>query len=730
MMIRAVCCLLALLCASLPAAAAPEPRIGLVLSGGGARGLAHIGVLRVLEELHVPVHAITATSMGSIVGGAYASGLGVDEMQARVLKIDWNDLFQDDPPREQRPMRRRQDDRRPLVNATLGYGGGQFKLPKGAVNGQKLGIFLRQLVSNAEDIERFDALPVPFRAVATDLVNGQMKVFDRGDLALAMRASMSVPSAFAPVEIDNHLYVDGGLTRNLPVDIARQMGVDVIIAVNLGTPLLPREDLQSLLGVTVQMISILTEQNVQASLGQLDKRRDVLVLPQLDGISSADFSKAREAIAAGEAATRAAAAQLRRYSIAPERWTAWSAARTQHRPPITQIDEVVVEGLERVNPAVARDVLNPPKGAGVGREELERHVGELYGYGDFERIDYRVRREGGKDLAIVDAVEKSWGPTYLRFGLGLSSEANGDATYGLRASALTTWINPLGAEWRTDLLFGSTQSVGTEFYQPLVPGGAYYLAPWAEFRNRDMSIFVNDDRVARYRVKTLTAGLDFGMTLGDRAELRFGAYRGTTRDDVDVGLTLFPEVSRDDGGLRLRLAYDTLDSLDFPHQGSRGLFEVTDSLGSFGAEQDYLRTQLDWTTAWTFGKGTLLATFSYGDTVSGRLPFDEQFVLGGIGRLSGYRTEQLRGERMLFGRLAYLQRLGEVARMPYYFGGTLEYGRMWQNARQESILDQGQDHSSASLMFGIDSFLGPAFLSYGIGDDGQQNVYLLLGRPW
>ncbi|WP_413894639.1 patatin-like phospholipase family protein, partial [Candidatus Skiveiella danica] len=166
-------------------------------------------------------------------------------------------------------------------------------LPKGAVNGQKLGIFLRQLVSNAEDIERFDALPVPFRAVATDLVNGQMKVFDRGDLALAMRASMSVPSAFAPVEIDNHLYVDGGLTRNLPVDIARQMGVDVIIAVNLGTPLLPREDLQSLLGVTVQMISILTEQNVQASLGQLDKRRDVLVLPQLDGISSADFSKAR-----------------------------------------------------------------------------------------------------------------------------------------------------------------------------------------------------------------------------------------------------------------------------------------------------------------------------------------------------------------------------------------------------------------------------------------------------
>mgnify|MGYP001232439551 CR=1 FL=1 len=105
-------------------------------------------------------------------------------------------------------------------------------------------------------------------------------------------------------------------------------------------------------------------------------------------------------------------------------------------------------------------------------------------------------------------------------------------------------------------------------------------------------------------------------------------------------------------------------------------------------------------------------------------------MLGGIGRLSGYRTEQLRGERMLFGRLAYLQRLGEVARMPYYFGGTLEYGRMWQNARQESILDQGQDHSSGSLMFGIDSFLGPAFLSYGIGDDGQQNVYLLLGRPW
>ena len=243
-----------------------HPRIGLVLSGGGARGAAHIGVLKVLQELRIPIHAIAGTSMGSLVGGGYAAGLPAEELERRVTAVDWDNLFNDAPPRKGWPARRKQQTVNPTWDFTIGVRNGQFALPKGAISGQKVQLFFNDLVKGAETAQDFDDLPIPFRAVATNLENGEMKVFDRGPLPVAMRASMSVPGLFAPMEWDNNLYVDGGLVRNLPIDVARTMGVDVVIAVNLGSGYLPRDQLGTILGVTGQMIAILTEQNVQVSL--------------------------------------------------------------------------------------------------------------------------------------------------------------------------------------------------------------------------------------------------------------------------------------------------------------------------------------------------------------------------------------------------------------------------------------------------------------------------------
>ncbi len=333
------------------AVAKPRPRIGLVLSGGGARGAAHIGVLKVLEELRVPVDYIAGTSMGSIVGGSYASGNTIDQMLIDISTIKSAALASDAPPRQDVSFRRKQDDLKNFVGPEVGIRKGSLLLPKGVVTGVGLEAVLRDLAKVKGSVN-FDNLPIPFRAVATDIGTGKMVVFRSGDLAAVMRASMSVPGAIAPAEVDGKSLVDGGLTRNLPVDVARDMGADVVIAVNLGTPLMRPDQISSLLGVTGQMINILTEQNVQASLASL-KPGDILIVPELGDYSSTDFDHMPDTVPIGEAAARKVADLLSRYSLTPQQYEEHRRRQKGDTVADTRpVNEIRVEGLKRVNPEV------------------------------------------------------------------------------------------------------------------------------------------------------------------------------------------------------------------------------------------------------------------------------------------------------------------------------------------------------------------------------------------
>ncbi len=346
----------------LAAVQTPRPRIGLVLSGGGARGAAHIGVLKVLEELRVPVDVIAGTSMGSIVGGSYASGQTVAAMTRDVANIKTEMLARDQPPRQEISIHLKQEDWLDYIGPQFGFRDGSLLLPKGAITGVALEAVLRDLALAKGD-SNFDKLPIPFRAIATDVVSGQMTVLRSGDLATAMRASMSVPGAIAPVQIDGKMLVDGGLTRNLPVDVARAMGADVIIAVNLGTPLLKRDQITSALSVATQMLNILTEQNVQASLASL-KPTDVLILPELGSFSAGDFDNMPSTIPIGEAAARKVADQLRRYSLPPQQYAAHRQGQVRVVAEDTRrIDEIRVEGLSRVNEEVVIQSMETSAGA-------------------------------------------------------------------------------------------------------------------------------------------------------------------------------------------------------------------------------------------------------------------------------------------------------------------------------------------------------------------------------
>ncbi len=710
-----------------------RPRIGLVLSGGGARGAAHIGVLEVLEELRVPIDLITGTSMGSIVGGSYASGQTVDNMARDVQQIKTETLARDQPPRAEISVHLKQEDWLDFIGPQFGYRDGSLLLPKGAITGVALEAVLRELALAKGDWN-FDKLPIPFRAIATDVVSGQMTVLKSGDLATAMRASMSVPGAIAPVTIDGKMLVDGGLTRNLPVDVARAMGADVVIAVNLGTPLLPRDQIASAFSVALQMLNILTEQNVQASLASL-KPSDVLILPELGDFSAGDFDNMPSTIPIGEAAARKVAEQLRRYSLPPEQYAEHRARQVRVAVADTRpVDEIRVEGLERVNEQVVVQRMETTAGAPLDVATLDLDMRRIYGRGDFEHVGYQLIDEPGHRILAVQAVEKSWGPTYVRFGLGLSSDFRGDNAFNLLASIRRTWLNRLGGEWRADVQVGNDGMFFTEFYQPVVPSQYFFIAPRLTWLRGPADIYGGpdgDNLTARYNVDIATAGVDLGTLFTKYGELRVGLFGGRADADLQVGSPVLAKygIKRDVGALRTRLFIDQLDSVSFPRSGYHLDAQVLASSTQLGASDSYNRWNLLFTAARSFGAHTFNVALAGGGAVGGNpLPGYDYLSYGGFMRMTGYRDGQLRNDAMSYGRLTYMHRLLQVPLLEgVYGGGSLEVGRFGSPLVPTGI--QG-NLASGSLFLAADTPLGPAYLAYGRTWDGNSNVYFFLGRPW
>jgi NTE family protein len=706
-----------------------RPRIGLVLAGGGAKGSAHIGVLKVLEELRVPIDAIAGTSMGALVGGGYASGLTAAEMDEAVTSVDWNQLFDDDPPRAEWPMRRKEESLRPTFGFSIGRRDGKFRLPKGAISGQEVLLYLSQLTKGAEGVEHFDQLPIPFRAIATDLETGEMVVLDQGPLPLAMRASMAVPGVFAPLETEERIYVDGGLVRNLPVDIARAMDVDRLIVVKLDSDPPTREQLSTVLGSIGQMVNFVFAQNEERSLTEIDPTRDILVRPQLGDIGSGDFNRGREAITTGVEAARRVSDQLARLGVSPEEYEAWRRSVARRRQPVERIDEVRVVGLERVSADLFEPVVERHRGKPLDRPQLEKDLNRLYGRGDFERVNYRIEREDGRNLLIVDALEKAWGPGYLSFGLGLTSDFEGDNRFGLRATYRQTWINTLGGEWLSTINLGNEPQLFSEFYQPFNDARSLFVAPYLDLGKLPLSVFLKGDRVARYDIARYRLGLDLGATIGRFAELRLGLMAGQVDASVDTGSPLVPEVQNNETGLRGRLLYDTRDSGGLARSGNfieASLFAPLDSLG---ADEHYFRTEIKAGKAVSKGPSTLTFNLRGGTAFGDAMPYYDQFPLGGFLKLSGYANEQFRGNEYAFGSLMVQHQLTTLTPplgKGLYLGGSLEVGRQWDVVDE---LNPSETRYGSSLFFGADTWLGPFFLGFGLSGEGDTSGYVILGKP-
>jgi NTE family protein len=572
-------------------------------------------------------------------------------------------------------------------------------------------------------------LPIPFRAVATDIVTGEAVVLRSGELAGAMRASMSVPGAFAPARIGGHTLLDGGLVRNLPVDVARDLCADVVIAVNLGSPLLKEDEVGSILGVTQQMVNILTEQNVQKSLSELTPD-DVLLTPDLEGFSASDFNKLPQIVSRGEEVAHAARDQLARFSI-PESEYALLRER-QSAPPTTMTGsaaEIRVENLSRVNPKAVQALMDTRSGEPLQVDTIDHDMQRIYGSGDFEHVGYRLSQDQDTNVLDIEALEKSWGPDYLRFGLTLSSDFSGDAFFNLLGSYRQTWLNSLGAEWRTDAQVGRTSAFVTEFYQPFDVTGVFFVAPRAEFTREPIDLFLDGDRIARYDVRSGHAGVDLGLQVTRWGEARIGILRGTLDADLDTGPESLSPTTLDrvqQGAFTAQLKFDQLDSVTLPRRGFSANARFYSSEDALGADETYAKWDADFLGAYSFGEHTVQLALEGSGTLSGTRPRYDQSSLGGFLQLSGLRTFELYGDEMRLGRLVYQHRLARQSLLEgMYIGLSVEAGQI-----REPVVEGNRTDvlAGGSIFLAMDTLLGPVYVAYGIAEGGSQSAYFLLGN--
>ena len=711
-------------------AASGHPRTVLVLSGGGARGMAHIGVLEVLEELRVPVDAVIGTSMGAIVGGMYASGMSPDEMRAALERIDWADVFDDSPERKLLPIRRKEEDFLPLFGLEVGFNRQGFGLPSGLVAGQKLNFILRSMLLHAVRAQSFDDLPIPFRAVATDLATGKMVVIDHGDLSAAIRASMAFPVLFTPVDYEGQLLVDGGVVRNLAVDVALEMGAERIIAVDVGSTL---GDLTTstpnAFGILNRTQSVMSQQTRAEQL-ELLRPQDVLIVPPLDGVVSfIDFSLVEPAVQRGRQAAREKAAQLGELAVSESAFADYLARHREgsRARPIT-ISSVEVRGAHRVDPRRILNRIRITAGSTLDVQTLQQDLEHVYLIGEFQLVEFRLEPDGTGTRFVIDVEEKSWGPWYVRGGIALSANFRAESSFLITGLLRRTELNKYGAEWRSILNIGEVDGGQTELYQPLHYRGTFFAAPSVLFRRTGAEIAIVDGVEYPIDSRLATGALDLGATVGNRTEIRVGGYRGRTRNDPRTPIPGMPDLDRTLGGLSFRVGYDRLDSVTFPRNGTFAILWARASRDSLGADDEYNRVALHSGHAHSFGPHTFMARLDLGTDLGSNLPFYDDFALGGFLNLSGLDRNQLRGSRLGFAAVSYYRRVNRDPGLfgsNYYIGASLEAGNVWLPDTEVVLSDV---RAGGSLFLGADTLVGPLYLAYGKAEGQRGSWYLYLGR--
>ncbi|MEW8496592.1 MAG: patatin-like phospholipase family protein [Candidatus Thiodiazotropha taylori] len=704
-----------------------RPVIGLVLSGGGARGASHIGVLKVLESLRIPIDVITGTSMGAIVGGMYAYGYTLEEIEQLLAETDWEASFQDQPPRQNRSFRRKTDDYDFLIKQEAGIKDWNLVIPKGLLQGQQLRLRLKSLTLLAP--EDFDLLPIRFRAVGADIETGKAVTLAKGSLSTAMLASMAIPGVFAPVDWHGRLLVDGGFANNLPVQQALDLGADILIVVDLSSAPQSREGLSSPLSILNQIMGFTILRNTQQQLAKLTDN-DILIKPDLGNHSSTDFWRATEMIDNGITAANQVAQQLAQLSITEQQYGAHLASIRQREKATPVIDRISFDNQSPLSTDVLQANISASTGDKLDIAKLEEEINQLYGMNIFGQVDYTLLQKEQENELKIRATEKEWGPNYLRFGLTMETNFDGSGIFNLASSHTMTPINSMGGEWRTELQIGHDQRITTELYQPLDNHLRYYFRTLLGYYETHAGVFESGRQVVDLNVNYSNFLLAGGRQFGNWGQLEIGAYAGSGDVSPYIGDLSTSSEDIKFGTWVVTFTYDQLDSINFPRDGLMANLSWSASRDELGAEQEYDTFNINGLWANTWNKNTLMLWAGAAGVTNTDEPVNNGFSIGGLFNLSGYRESELAGRYAGLIRFIYLRELGDsrsVLKIPVYAGISLEAGNVWDD-RDDIAFDSLR--TAGSITLSMDSPLGPIYLARGFAENGRTENYLYLGRTF
>ena len=699
-----------------------RPRIALVLGGGSARGFAHAGVLQWLEEHHVPIDAIAGTSSGAFIGGAYATGMSAAELQEMLRSADWDLLLRPDLPYPLKSFRRKQDDRDYPVKLDAGLRHG-FRLQSGLSPGHQIGLLLSRVAFPYSTVENFDDLAIPFRCVATDLERGETIVLDRGPLGPALRASMALPGTFDPVRLSGRLLSDGGILDNIPVDVARAMGADIVIAVKVG-------DLERVR--PPETMSAVANRAIDLMMRDLERPRleqaDLVIVPDFDGFRSSDFRKSEAISARGYAAAAAQSETLLRYALDPEAWAKHiSALRDREHPSNGPLSFVEVTG---VAPQVADEIahrLEQGLAETADTKIIEAELNSVIGLGRYASAMYDRRRHGEKEGLGVEIRDKSYAPPFVRFSLDLDNE-NKDVNLSLGSRITFMDVTGSGSEWRVDTSVGSCLRFSTELLQPLRGRSALrrgaFVAPRVLYARTNENLYEDGELAALYTRQRMGAGLDVGWVFGRSAQLRTGYEAAYVKNVTRVG-DLLPRTSGNEQRAHVSFEYDRLDRAYFSSRGFHFTSTTAWYLRAPEAAHAFGRAEATLNAAWPIARRHHASFYAdIGTTFGETPPVLYEFTLGGPFRLGAFPPNAFRGESLLLGGASCRTVLGRLPRLlgdRLYLKGLLEIGTVFDR------LSNARVKSSFTVGLAADTFFGPVFAGASIGNGGTVRAYFIVG---
>ncbi|PIW62253.1 MAG: patatin [Shewanella sp. CG12_big_fil_rev_8_21_14_0_65_47_15] len=722
-----------------PLIAAERPKIGLVLSGGGAKGAAHVGVLKILEEHHIPVDYIAGTSIGAYVAGMYSLGYSASEVEAIMMGVNWDSGYSDTIPRNVLSYRDKQLRDRYNIPLNIGYNEGEVRAPSGLLRGQTMSQLLRQSTDLVNQFGHFNELAIPYRAVATDLETSLPVVLDQGSIVKAMQASATVPGALQPTQIDGKLLVDGGIANNMPVDVVKAMGADIIIAVDIGSPLVKKDKLDSTIAVLDQLSNFLTNASTEKQKLLLTDK-DVLIRPAIDALSTTDFTIMPQALTLGKEAANGQLDKLSSMSVSPEEYAAYVAAKQAKGKVLIAnvshpIQEIVFDNQSKVNLNLLKEALELKAGQSVTKDELNEALKRIYSLNKFERVDAEfVDGEHGRILTVTTKA-KSWGPNYFQLGFNWEDDFSADSAITFDTAYTMTDLTRNGGEWRNEVKLGFEKLFATEFYQPLDRDQEFYSRARYQYDTQSWNLYDNNNRVFDFdkRTHTIELGMGYNLILQGIVELGLVAEKGVIVNDA----WLTEDFDFSSFGAYFKFGYDSLDSISFPTSGNRVTLNVYVRNEDFddivdNNENEYsVQIEADWKGALSVGNHAFVGKASLGTNNNDGVNTLHLSELGGFLNLSGYHKDSLSGSHKIFGAFIYQYDLGRDALgmtdYPLYLGWSLEAGNVWYERSDVSLSDLIY---ASSLYIGTDTSMGPAALGFGITDMGDKSFYLFVGKAF